>query len=208
MCGPAVTGREQLARSAHLVAPGLLGAIVVSRLAGALVRVRITEVEAYGGIGEDPGSHAYRRMSARNAAMFGPPGHAYVYFTYGMHWCLNIVTGPNGQAGAVLLRAGEVIDGHEVARARRPSAKRDQDLARGPARLTAALGVSGAQDGVDVLAGSAELVLLQPSGPPASYERGPRTGVAGEGALTPWRYFLPGEPSVSPYRAAVRRARG
>ena len=105
------------------------------------VTVRITEVEAYAGVGQDPGSHAHRRRTARNAAMFGPPGHAYVYFTYGMHWMMNIATQPEGIAGAVLIRAGEIVDGVDAARQRRPACERDRDLCRGPARLATALAI-------------------------------------------------------------------
>ena len=148
-----------LAGHAVDVAPRLLGALVTARVDGGTVTVRLTEVEAYGGQGEDPGSHAFRRQTPRNATMFGPPGRAYVYFTYGMHWCLNVVTQPTGTAGAVLLRAGEVVEGLEVARRRRPSAGSDRDLARGPARLTAALGVTGELDGADLLAPRSPLRL-------------------------------------------------
>ena len=119
------------------VAPLLLGAV----LRAGPVAVRLTEVEAYAGAG-DPGSHAFRGRTPRNAVMFGPAGRAYAYFTYGMHWCLNVVTGPEGEASAVLLRAGEVVDGIDLARERRPGAA-DRDLARGPARLTKAIGVAG-----------------------------------------------------------------
>ena len=124
----------------------LLGGRITSDVGGARVVVRITEVEAYGGVGEDPGSHAFRRRTPRNATMFGRAGLAYVYFTYGMHWCLCVVTGPPDEASAVLVRAGEVIEGVDAARARRPGAC-DRDLARGPARLTVALGVTGEEDG-------------------------------------------------------------
>ncbi len=166
--------------------------------------VRLTEVEAYGGEGEDPGSHAFRRRTPRNATMFGPSGRAYVYFTYGMHWCLNVVTGPEGTAGAVLLRGGEVVEGIEVARERRTSARTDRDLARGPARLTVALGVTGALDGVDLLDPASSLRLVLPRQPAAPVSVSARTGVGGAGAGTPWRFFLLGEPSVSPYRRATR----
>ena len=144
-----MTVRALLSGHAADVAPLLLGATVTSRVDGRTVAVRLTEVEAYGGVGEDPGSHAFRRRTARTASMFGPAGHAYVYFTYGMHWCLNVVTGEQDEAGAVLLRAGEVVVGADVARDRRRRADRDRDLARGPARLATALGVTGAFDGVD-----------------------------------------------------------
>jgi DNA-3-methyladenine glycosylase len=132
------------------VAPRLLGGVMRSLAGGRAVAIRITEVEAYGGQGEDPGSHAFRRQTPRNATMFGPPGHAYVYFTYGMHWCLNLVTRGEGTAGAVLIRAGEVVEGLAVARERRPSCTVDRDLARGPARLTTALGIAGDFDGLDL----------------------------------------------------------
>ncbi|PWU54017.1 DNA-3-methyladenine glycosylase, partial [Micromonospora globispora] len=128
---------DLLAGPVVLAARGLLGC----RLTANGVTVRITEVEAYAGTAGDPASHAHRGRTPRNAVMFGPSGHAYVYFTYGMHWCMNVVTGPDGEASAVLLRAGEVVEGLDVARARRPAVRRDVDLARGPARLCAALGI-------------------------------------------------------------------
>ncbi|HWG93266.1 MAG TPA: DNA-3-methyladenine glycosylase [Mycobacteriales bacterium] len=184
------------------VAPALLGA----HLRGGGVTVRLTEVEAYAGE-SDPGSHAFRGRTPRTAVMFGPAGHAYVYFTYGMHWCVNVVTGPDGTASAVLLRAGEVVEGLDAARERRPGV-RDRDLCRGPARLTRALGVTGELDGTDVLAPASPLQLL--AGDPVAPSRvrtGPRVGVAGAGAPTPWRFWVDGEPTVSPYRAAVPRRR-
>jgi DNA-3-methyladenine glycosylase len=187
------------------VAPALLGAVVTSRVDGVRVSVRITEVEAYGGQGEDPGSHAYRRETPRNSVMFGPPGRAHVYFTYGMHWCLNVVTRPTGTAGAVLLRAGEVVEGHEAARSRRPSAATDRELARGPARLTMALGVTGALDGTSLLAARSPLrIALADPVDPSRIGISPRTGVGGAGAQTPWRFYLRDEPTVSPYRSSSR----
>jgi DNA-3-methyladenine glycosylase len=169
------------------------------------VRIRLTEVEAYGGLGEDAGSHAFRRRTDRNAAMFGPPGHSYVYFTYGMHHCLNVVCQPIGEAGAVLLRAGEVVEGLEMARSRRLRGV-DRDLARGPARLCVALGVTRVDDGFDLLADPAGyLHLTLPTEPLSDCQSGPRTGVSGAGAKVPWRYFLPNEASVSPYRPAEQR---
>lgn len=193
----------------HEIAPRLLGAVLASDL-GPRVTLRITEVEAYAGIGQDPGSHAHRRHTERNAAMFGPPGHAYVYFTYGMHWCLNVVVHPEGEAGAVLIRAGEVLIGIETARGRRPAARSDRDLARGPARLAVALGVTGAHDGLDLLdpMGPLRLALGAAATGPASIAAGPRTGVAGEGAHTPWRFWLEGDPTVSPHRPATRPGSG
>lgn len=196
--------RSLLAGHAADVAPLLLGGTLTSDVGGARVVLRITEVEAYGGVGEDPGSHAFRRQTPRNATMFGRPGLCYCYFTYGMHWCLCVVTGPPDEASAVLIRAGEVVEGRDVVRARRP-ASGDRDLARGPARLTVALGVTGAQDAVDLLGRNSSLRLALPSRPGPAPLVGPRTGVGGAGAATPWRFWLPGEPTVSPYRAASRR---
>jgi DNA-3-methyladenine glycosylase len=194
--------RACLTAPADQIAPLLLGAVLTSDL-GSRVTLRITEVEAYAGVGQDPGSHAHRRRTERNAVMFGPPGHAYVYFTYGMHWCLNVVAHPEGEAGAVLIRAGEVLTGRETARGRRPAARSDRDLARGPARLAAALGVTGVQDGVDLLDPASGLRLVLPAAPsPADIAAGPRTGVAGPGAPTPWRFWLDGDPTVSPHRPA------
>jgi DNA-3-methyladenine glycosylase len=197
-----------LAGHAIDVAPRLLNAIVTTRIDGEQVAIRLTEVEAYGGMGEDPGSHAFRRQTPRNATMFGPPGYSYVYFTYGMHWCLNVVTQPQGTAGAVLLRAGEVVEGIQVARTRRGEAVRDRDLARGPARLTVALGVTGDLDGVNLLSRRSPLRLTLPAGPVSGYTVSTRTGVGGDGAAAPWRFFLVDEPTVSPYRPAVPRTRG
>ncbi len=195
-------GRLNLDGPVELVAPTLLGGLLV---AGG-VTVRLTEVEAYAGE-DDPGSHAFRGRTPRTRVMFGPAGRAYVYFTYGMHWCLNVVTGPEGVASAVLLRAGEVVGGLEVARARRAGAT-DRDLCRGPARLTKALGVAGELTGTDLLAATAPVRLLLPGAPTEGEVRsGPRVGVAGAGAVTPWRFWLAGDPTVSVYRPGVRRPR-
>lgn len=201
MLGRALTG------SATDAARAILGAVIVRDSPEGRVAIRITEAEAYGGVGEDPGSHAHRGPTPRNTSMFGPAGTAYVYFSYGMHWALNVSTGPAGRAGAVLIRAGEVVEGVEAARSRRNGA-RDRDLARGPARLAQALGVTGVDNGVNLLAADSSL-RLEPGGPSASAEvlAGPRVGVSGDGAATPWRFWLSGEPTVSTYRAAVRRQR-
>ncbi|MEY9871091.1 DNA-3-methyladenine glycosylase [Streptacidiphilus sp. MAP12-33] len=193
-----------LDRPSPLVAPDLLGRVLVSTRPEGRVAVRLTEVEAYTGP-DDPASHAYRGRTARNAVMFGPPGFVYVYFTYGMHFCMNVVTGPGTTAGAVLLRAGEIVEGVDLARHRRASARRDTELAQGPARLTQALGIAREQDG-ERLGG--EVFALLP-GTPAVAERirqGPRTGVA-QGADTPYRFWLDDEPTVSPYRRHVPRRR-
>ena len=190
-----------------MVAPALLGQLLAAGPAQGRVVVRLTEVEAYDGEA-DPGSHAFRGRTARNAVMFGPPGHAYVYFTYGMHWCVNVSCGPAGVASAVLLRAGEVIEGVELARARRPAARRDTELARGPARLTTALGIDGSTNGSDLLAPRSPLHLLEGSRSDlARVASGPRVGVGGAGAATPWRFWLPGDPTVSAYRAHTPRHR-
>jgi DNA-3-methyladenine glycosylase len=173
--------------------------------------VRITEVEAYDGP-NDPGSHSYNGRTARNEVMFGPPGRLYVYFTYGMHHCCNVVVGPVGIPSAVLLRAGEVVEGLDLARSRRPAARVDRDLARGPARLASALGIDGTLDGA-LLGGpsSGEPVRLLPAhGPTGVLRSGPRVGVSGaggDGELFPWRYWLDGERSVSAYRPAAARRR-
>ncbi|MFN2626242.1 MAG: DNA-3-methyladenine glycosylase [Mycobacteriales bacterium] len=186
------------------VAPDLLGCLLRSRTAAGETVVRLVEVEAYRGA-DDPGSHAFRGQTRRNATMFGPAGHAYVYFTYGMHWCLNLVCGPPGEASAVLLRAGAVVAGGELARSRRPGSP-DRDLARGPARLTKALGIDGTWDGTDLVRG-ALTVHAGERHPMDVVRNGPRVGVAGDGALTPWRFWLD-DPAVSVYRPGVRRRRG
>jgi len=182
-------------------APRLLGAHLTSTFDDAVVTVRITEVEAYGGFGLDPASHAFRGMTARNAVMFGPPAHFYSYFTYGMHWCLNVVTGP--PATAVLFRAGEIIAGLEVARQRRPKARRDRDLARGPANLAAALGVDGAANGLAI--DSDELRLeLRRSIASERIAAGPRVGIS-VAVDNPWRFWIKSDPTVSTFRAGRPR---
>lgn len=197
-------GRRAFERPALEVAPDLLGSIVFCAGADGQVAVRLTEVEAYAGEGEDPGSHAHRGRTPRNTVMFGPPGHLYVYFTYGMHWCANLVCSPDGVASAVLLRAGEIIEGNELAWARRSTARHDVDLARGPARLAQALGLTGAASGLDVCDGGPVSVLdgVREGG---RVRRGPRTGVGGDGAQRLWRFWLDGEPTVSPYRPHLPR---
>ena len=156
------------------MAPLILGAVLTHDGRDGSVSVRITEVEAYLGPHDsrhpDPGSHTFRGQTARNAPMFGPAGHLYVYFTYGMHHCANIVCGPEGVASALLLRAGEVVAGHELARARRPTSKSDVDLASGPARLATALGLTTADSGRDALAPPFRLELA--ANPPERGRRG------------------------------------
>ncbi|WP_333738554.1 DNA-3-methyladenine glycosylase [Streptomyces sp. IBSBF 2806] len=190
------------------VAPDLLGRLLVRTTPEGPITLRVTEVEAYDG-GNDPGSHAYRGPTARNGVMFGPPGHVYVYFTYGMWHCMNLVCGPEGVASAVLLRAGEIVDGAEHARKRRLSARHDRELAKGPARLATALDVDRALDGTDACAaGDTPLRVLTGTAVPSDQVRnGPRTGVSGDGAVHPWRYWVADDPTVSPYRAHVPRRR-
>ncbi|MFV0130579.1 DNA-3-methyladenine glycosylase [Streptomyces sp. HMX112] len=190
------------------VAPDLLGRTLVRTTDDGPIELRLTEVEAYAGE-VDPGSHAFRGRTARNAVMFGPPGHAYVYFTYGMWHCLNLVVGPEGRAGGVLLRAGEIRVGHELARKRRTSARHDRELAQGPARLATALDVDRTLDGTDACAGPGSPLSVL-TGSPVAADRvrsGPRTGVGGDGAVHPWRFWIDGDPTVSPYRAHVPRRR-
>jgi len=180
------------------VAPTLLGAT----LRCGDVAVRITEVEAYAGA-DDPGSHSFRGRTPRNATMFGPAGRLYVYFTYGMHHCTNVLCGPVGEPSAVLLRAGEVIKGTETARERRPRST-DRDLARGPARLCRALAIDLCDDGNDLAHGRVQLQLGEP--PDADLvSSGPRVGLRGAPDY-PWRFWLTGERSVSTYRPAAPRA--
>lgn len=190
------------------VAPDLLGRILVRSTPDGPIAVRLTEVEGYDGP-NDPGSHAYRGRTPRNEVMFGPPGHVYVYFTYGMWHCMNLVCGPDGSASAVLLRAGEVVEGAELARKRRLSARNDKELAKGPARLATALGVDRALDGTDACAsGETPLRMLTGTSVPSDQVRnGPRTGVAGDGGVHPWRFWVANDPTVSPYRAHVPRRR-
>lgn len=187
--------------------PELLGPVeeVAPRLLGAVVRhgpvaVRLVEVEAYGGLA-DPGSHAFRGPTPRSAVMFGPPGVLYTYLSYGMHVCANVVVGSDGTAAAVLLRAGEVVDGLDVARARRPGAA-DRDLARGPALLCRTLAVDLGHGGGDLATGP---VRLEELGGGLAHEAGPRVGLR-LAATRPWRFWVPGDPRVSTYRRHPRAA--
>jgi len=207
-----VPGRAWFARDVHVVARDLLGALVTRHTSEGTVTVRLTEVEAYAGAA-DPGSHAYRGETARNRTMFGEPGHVYVYRHLGLHHCMNVVCSPRDAASAVLLRAGEVVEGVGLARARRAAAgvtRSDVDLARGPARLTVALGIGLADDGEDVTDPAGALVLRVGPGTAGDVATGPRVGVSGDGGradLFPWRAWLVGDPTVSSYRAAISRRR-
>jgi DNA-3-methyladenine glycosylase len=195
--------RDRLARPVLEVAPRLLGAVLRHESPEGTVAVRLSEVEAYDGA-EDPGSHAYRGRTARNAVMFGPAGHLYVYFTYGMHHCCNVVVGREGTASAVLLRAGAVVEGLELARTRRRGAS-DRDLARGPARLCVALGIDRGHDGARLSGGPLELAL-GPVMPRDDIRTGPRVGLRGA-PERPWRFWIEGDRTVSSYRPAVIRRR-
>jgi DNA-3-methyladenine glycosylase len=190
------------------VAPDLLGRVVLRTTPDGPIALRLTEVEAYDGP-NDPGSHAYRGPTARNGVMFGPPGHVYVYFTYGMWHCMNLVCGPEGRASGVLLRAGEIVEGAELARTRRASARNDRELAKGPARLATALDVDRTLDGADACATGGQPLTVLEGAPvdPDLVRSGPRTGVAGEGGVHPWRFWVADDPTVSPYRAHVPRRR-
>ena len=198
--------RDVFDRPVLQVAPTLLGQIIEHETPEGLVAIRLTEVEAYDGP-NDPGSHAYRGRTNRNAVMFGPPGFVYVYFTYGMHWCMNLVCGPDGHPSAVLLRAGEVVDGVELARSRRPAARTFRDLARGPARLVQALDVGKECNGLDACDPASPL-RFRPARPvPRSrIRRGPRVGLA-NGAERPWRFWVDGDPTVSIYRPHTPKRR-
>jgi len=179
-------------RDPRLVAPELLGKVLVR----GGVTARIVEVEAYCG-SEDPGSHAYRGMTKRNATMFGPAGRLYVYFTYGMHWCANAVCGDEGQGVAVLLRAAEPLSGLDEMRARRPKAQRDRDLLRGPARLCQAFGLDGAFDGIDLPTASTGVTIADDGTPPPEHPAvGARIGLS-TGADLPWRWCVPEDPHLS-----------
>jgi DNA-3-methyladenine glycosylase len=180
----------------------LLGRLLVHLAPDGASAVRLVETEAYDGPGLDPASHAHRGPTPRNAVMFGPAGHLYLYFTYGMHWCANVVCGPEGVAQAVLLRAGEPVAGAEHLQARRP-ASRPRDLARGPARLCQALGLSGWANGTSLASGP---VLLTAGWPFPDEEVGwtPRIGVTAA-AERPWRALVTASPYVSPARPGPPR---
>jgi DNA-3-methyladenine glycosylase len=181
------------------VAPRLLGAV----LRHGPVAVRLTELEAYEGA-TDPASHAFRGRTVRNAVMFGPPGHLYLYFTYGMHWAGNISCGAEGVGSGVLMRAGEIIEGIELARSRRGNV-RDRDLARGPGRLTQALGLHAEHKGCDLF-GDGPVTLAPPAEPAEMIMVGPRVGVSVE-ADRPWRFWIGDSSFVSDYKRSPRAPR-
>jgi DNA-3-methyladenine glycosylase len=193
----ALFDRSVLARPASVVAPFLLNQLVVT----ADGRTgRIIEVEAYDGA-TDPASHAYRGRTPRNAVMFGPAGYLYVYFSYGVHWCANIVTGEEGAASAVLLRALDPVAGLELMRAARWRAQKrqtDRDLCRGPGRLTQALGIDGHADGIDLCDPASPITLVRDgTAPPSTPEVTPRVGIS-VATDRLWRWAVPGHRGVSP----------
>ncbi|CAL4861161.1 DNA-3-methyladenine glycosylase [Microbacterium sp. MM2322] len=203
--------REALAGLPADVAPTLLGGVLRVTTATGVVAVRITEAEAYHGQGTgplvDPGSHARMGPTARNATMWGEPGHLYVYLSHGIHSCVNVVCGPEGVAGGILLRGGEVVEGADAAHARRPAARLARDLARGPGRLGEAVGLRHpVHDGIDAITGEeragASARLSLPAEPLAEIATGPRVGVAGVAGTDafPWRFWIAGDPTVSAFR--------
>jgi DNA-3-methyladenine glycosylase len=197
-----VLARSWYARDSREIAPQLLNKVLVHRdPEGGDVAARIVEVEAYAG-SEDPGSHGYRGRTPRTATMFGPPGHLYVYFTYGMHWCANAVTGVDGTANAVLLRAGAPLVGLDAMWTRRSKARRETDLCAGPARLTQALGIDRRHDGTDLVGGVVR-ILDDGTPPPSDPGVSRRIGLAaGKGDSYAWRWYVPGDPNVSRSRVA------
>lgn len=184
--------RSFFARPADLVAPDLLNAVLSSGGRTA----RIVEVEAYRG-DDDAASHAHRGPTPRSAIMFGPPGHLYVYLSYGVHWCANVVAHGPGQAGAVLIRAVEPLAGVEDMWERRPTARRASDLGSGPGKVCQALGISLEHNGTD-LTRATSTVQLRSDGtaPPTDPQVGPRIGIS-RAAELPWRFSVPGNPHRS-----------
>lgn len=192
-----VLDRGFYARDARSLAPLLLNKVLVHHDpdAGRLA-VRVVEVEAYAGA-EDAGSHGFRGLTKRNATMFGPPGHLYVYFTYGMHWCLNPVCGDVGEPVAVLIRGLAPLTGVDQMRALRPAARRDLDLCNGPAKLCQALGIDGAFDGADLVTGAGGVTIIDDGTPPP-----PEPVVTTRIGITqavdePWRWYVRDDPHVS-----------
>jgi DNA-3-methyladenine glycosylase len=200
MTPPRRITRDELAGDSLDVARLLLGTV----LRAGDVALRLVEVEAYRGP-DDPASHSYRGMTNRNAVMFGPAGYLYVYFVYGMHFCANVVCATEGDPTAVLLRAGEVVDGIETARRRRPTSRGDTELAKGPARLTAVLGIDRSHNGIDLTDPASPIGLFAGERVPDEQIRtGPRVGVA-VAMEVPWRFWVDGSKSVSGYRRGGKR---
>ena len=195
-----VVPRDFYRRDPRQVAPELLNKVLVRGDR----RGRIVEVEAYVG-GIDPAAHAYRGKTARNATMFGPPGHLYVYFSYGMHWCCNPVCGEVDEGVAVLIRALAPLAGLDDMRAARRAARRDRELCNGPARLTQALGITGADDGADLVTGDRGIRIEDDGVPPPTRAAvSARIGIS-KAADEPWRWYIDGDPNVS--RSSAPRVR-
>jgi len=204
-------GRSFFDRPALAVAEELLGKVLVRTTSEGVVAGRIVETEAYVGL-EDRASHASRGRTERNAVMFGPPGHAYVYLVYGMHWCLNLVTEREGIPAAVLIRAVEPLEGVELMWRRRAKARRERDLTSGPARLCQAFAIDGALNGADLCGPGSELFVEGRGLAAGEVVAAPRVGVdyAGEWALKPFR-FLDRQSafvSVKPRERGARTLRG
>lgn len=188
-----VLPRDFYRRHPVQVAPELLNKVLLRADGRA---ARIVEVEAYAG-SEDPAAHSYRGQTARNATMFGEPGHLYVYFSYGMHWGSNAVCGEIGEGVGVLLRAAEPLHGLDLMYAARVKAKRDRDLASGPGKLSQALGISAALDGADLVSVASGIVIVDDGmPPPATPVVGPRIGIS-RAVEFPWRWHVPDQPHVS-----------
>ncbi len=184
-------------RDTLIVARELLGQKLVRIIKGVRLSGRIVEVEAYKGL-EDQASHAARGWTPRNAVMFGPPGHAYVYFTYGMYYCLNVVTEPEGVPAAILIRAIAPMEGIEVMRQNRPG-RSDEELTSGPGKLCQALQIGRSLNGVPLTPASG-LFIEQDHAPAAGQiSTSPRIGVRGDESArsAPWRFFIQGDPHIS-----------
>ncbi|EYT80363.1 DNA-3-methyladenine glycosylase [Streptomyces sp. NPDC018057] len=193
---------DLLAHPAEEVAPKLLGSVLTCKTPEGTVSIAITETEAYSGAA-DPASHAYRGRTPRNAVMFGPAGHLYVYRSHGLHWCANVVTGTDGTASAVLIRAGRVIEGEDLARQRRGEKVEGARLARGPGNFCQALGIRAEHNGADLLTGTSVVLAKGEPVPAALIKVGPRVGVS---KAHDWqhRFYLAGDPTVSAYRLSPR----
>lgn len=191
----------QLAVDPVAAAHRLLGATLIGRG----VSATIVEVEAYGGVPDGPwpdaAAHSYRGPNGRNAVMFGPAGRLYTYRSHGIHVCANVASGPDGTAAAVLLRAGAIATGIDVARNRRGGLARTVALARGPGNLCSALGITMADNGVDLFDPDSPVQLTLNDTVPAV--SGPRVGIS-KAADRPWRLWLQGRPEVSAYRRSPR----
>lgn len=184
--------RERLVGDPDVVAPALLGAV----LRRGTTAGRIVEVEAYGGV-DDPASHASRGPTPRTGSMFGPAGLLYVYRSYGIHWCANIVCGRDGVGGAVLVRALAPLDDLEEMRRRRPRARRQRDLCSGPGKLAQALGITGDDDGLDVVGGSGPVRLeVGEAVDPEMVLSTPRIGIS-TAVDRPWRFLVAGDENLS-----------